>query len=192
MPWTEHLSSISRRWIVITERFCSYCGSPLQPVVDSSANPRKGRYICPICHRKFYSNPIPAVVALVLNQETLLLVKRAVPPFEGAWCLPGGFVESGEDIQEALSRELQEETGLRVTRSSLIDVVSFIENPPRGRGVILIGYRIEAWEGTLKPGDDASNAKFFPVDSLPLIPFSSHRTFITQVLNSQNGHHGRP
>jgi len=113
--------------------------------------------------------------------ESLLLVRRAVPPHEGAWCLPGGFVESGEDTQTALMRELFEETGLRKKVASLVDVVTFIDPAPEGRGVIIIGYRVTDFDGDLKAGDDAREVRFFPLNALPAIPFSSHKALISQI-----------
>ncbi len=166
------------------KRFCFYCGTPLRLRENPAGSEEKGRYYCPRCHAKFYSNPIPAVVAVVVKERRILLVKRAVPPSKGAWCLPGGFVESGEDLQQALFRELREETGLRGRASTLIDVISHVESPPSGKGVILIGYRIDAWEGTLAPGDDAEEVRFFPFDSLPPIPFSSHRAFVMRITSA--------
>lgn len=161
------------------ERFCFYCGTPLQTIKKGAEE--RIRYICPRCHTKFYSNPIPAVAALVLREGKILLVKRAVPPFVGSWCLPGGFVESGEDTYEALSRELLEETGLKGKPSNLIDVVSFVDSKPEGKGVVIIGYKVMSFKGRLRPGDDADEVRFFPLNELPPIPFSSHRTLIERM-----------
>jgi len=166
---------------VTIKRYCFYCGTPLEHVGESEGH---FRLVCPNCHAKFYKNPIPAVAALVVKGNELLLVKRAVPPSKGEWCLPGGFVESGEDVQEALFRELREETGLRGQSAVLIDVISPVETPSAGNGVILIGYRIETWEGIPVPGDDAEDVKFFPLDALPPIPFSSHRAFVARIISA--------
>ncbi len=166
------------------ERYCFYCGTRLQVLKRGLGKEEHVRLICPKCHAKFYSNPIPAVAALVLDGDRLLLVRRDVPPFEGSWCLPGGFVESGEDTREALSRELFEETGLRGKASSLVDVVSFVDTNPEGKGVIIIGYRVGTYKGVLKPGDDAREVRFFGLEALPPIPFSSHRALIERLRQS--------
>ena len=143
------------------------------------------RLVCPNCHAKFYKNPVPAVAALVVKGKTLLLVRRAVPPHEGAWCLPGGFVESGEDTRTALSRELFEETGLRKKAASLVDVVTFVDPAPEGKGVIIIGYRVTDFDGNLKAGDDAREVRFFPLNNLPDVPFSSHKILISQIKGAE-------
>ena len=121
------------------------------------------------------------MAALVVREDQLLLVKRAVPPVVGSWCLPGGFIESGEDVSEALARELYEETGLRVKASRLVDVISFVDENPEGKGVIIIGYRVDAFEGQPCPGDDAQEVRFFPLAKLPPIPFSSHVGLIERL-----------
>ena len=164
-----------------TERYCSYCGTSLKTHVNGEEVTNKERLVCPVCHAKFYRNPLPAVAALVLREGELLLVRRAAPPFEGSWCLPGGFVESGEDTIQALLRELFEETGLRGHHPHLIDVATFVDPRPGGKGVIIIGYRVSSYEGILHPGDDAKEARFFTLDALPPIPFSTHRTLIEKI-----------
>jgi len=163
---------------VTIERYCFYCGTPLKTVNGSREH---FRLVCPNCHAKFYKNPIPAVAALVLKEGKLLLVRRAAPPLEGSWCLPGGFVEAGEDVREALRRELFEETGLHAKEARLVDVISFVNENPEGRGVVIIGYRVGAFEGNPRPGDDAEALRFFPLTELPPIPFSSHVALIEKV-----------
>ena len=160
------------------KRFCFYCGGPLQTVENEM---RQVRLWCPRCHVKFYKNPVPAVAALVLRGDDLLLVRRAAPPFEGSWCLPGGFIESGERVLDALARELKEETGLKKKEAELVDVVSFVDENPEGKGVIIIGYRVGRFEGEPRPGDDAREVRFFPLSDLPPIPFSSHRALIEKI-----------
>ncbi len=166
------------------KRYCFYCGTPLERVGEAEGHVR---LVCPTCHAKFYKNPIPAVAALVVKGEELLLVKRAAPPLVGSWCLPGGFIESGEDVSEALARELYEETGLRVKSSRLVNVISYVDENPEGKGVIIIGYRVEAFEGNPRPGDDAQEVKFFPLTDLPPIPFSSHVALIGKIKEGNPG-----
>jgi 8-oxo-dGTP pyrophosphatase MutT (NUDIX family) len=95
---------------------CSFCGQRFAP---TSRWPRE----CGRCHHVSYRNPLPVVVVLVpvLNEHKLglLLVQRAIAPHAGAWALPGGFIESGEDWRAAGAREVREEAGVKISPSSL-------------------------------------------------------------------------
>lgn len=95
----------------------------------------------------------------------MLLVRRAVDPKLGSWCLPAGYVEYDEGPVAAVLREVHEETGLTIRVAGLL-AAYHIRSDPRGLGVILI-YRAIPVGGALRPGDDASEAKFFSPNDLP-------------------------
>ncbi len=65
---------------------------------------------CPACETFFYENPLPVVSAILESDRHVALVKRKNEPCKGEWCLPSGFAESGESIEDAALRELEEET----------------------------------------------------------------------------------
>ena len=155
------------------KEFCSYCGLRL---IEKSFGKRVHWY-CPKCDRIHYENPLPAVAALVLNQKNqLLLVKRSVEPAKDMWCLPGGFIEIGESIEEAVLRELEEETGLK---GEIGGVVDFFSQRSQHYGALLIfGYRAKILGGELKAGDDAQEVDFFDLDALPPLAFLSHQRLI--------------
>jgi 8-oxo-dGTP diphosphatase len=95
----------------------------------------------------------------------LLLIRRGRPPGAGLWSLPGGRVEPGETDDEALRRELLEETGLRVRVGALAGTV---ERPgPGGVVYVIRDYVAAVLDGTLTPGDDAADAGWFTIDRLP-------------------------
>ena len=153
--------------------FCPYCG---QKVVEKSFGERKHGY-CQTCDIIHYENPIPAVAALVLNQKgQLLLVKRSVEPAKGKWCLPGGFIEVDESIEEAVLRELEEETGIKGEIEGLIDF--FSQKGLYYSAILIFGYQVKMMGGKLKAGDDAEDAGFFSLDELPHIAFLSHQRLI--------------
>jgi len=88
---------------------CLACGARLTTVRQEGRRRRR----CPRCGWTFYDNPTPAAVAIVVGRAGILLARRAGPPYQGTWDLPGGFLEAGELPDRALIRELREELGAR-------------------------------------------------------------------------------
>lgn len=112
---------------------------------------------------------VDAVGAIITDAGRLLLVKRGHEPEAGRWSLPGGRVEPGESDQEALVREVREETGLEVTPGPLAGTV---ERPwPGGRVLVIRDYAATVTGGDLTAGDDADDARWVSprdIASLPL------------------------
>jgi 8-oxo-dGTP diphosphatase len=125
-----------------------------------------------------YDYPRPAVTAdiiilkLLNNQQSVLLIERKHPPFEGMWALPGGFFEMGETLEETALRELQEETGIIGVKLAQFHTFSKVNRDPRHRTIttVFIG---QADENTITPeaGDDAAKVRWFPLESLPPLAF---------------------
>ncbi len=159
------------------KKFCAYCGARLTEKVLEE----RTRGYCPECDSICYENPVPAVAALVINHENrLLLVKRGVEPAKGMWCLPGGFLEIDESIEEAVLRELEEETGVQGEISGLVDF--FSQRSPHYGAILLFGYTVTMTGGTIKAGFDAEAVEFFDRDALPPIAFFSHQKLIEKVM----------
>ncbi len=100
---------------------------------------------------------------LIEHDGAVVLVRRRYPPL--GWALPGGFVDPGETVGAAALREAKEETGLTVTLTGLLHVYS---NPARDdrrhtASVVFMGHA----DGTPTGGDDAAEARYFPLDALP-------------------------
>jgi len=129
---------------------------------------------CPACGFVYYQNPAPAAGAMIIERHRILLVKRSVPPAQGDWCIPAGFMEWTEHPQQTAVRELKEETGLDIRIISIFDIFMGMDDP-RTHAVLIL-YLAEAVGGELKPGDDALEARYFDFDDLPSnIAFQAHR-----------------
>jgi len=109
--------------------------------------------------------PKVAVAALAVKDGKILLVKRRYPPSAGRWSLPGGHVELGERLEEAVLRELKEETGVDGVVKGFLAPVEYIEQDGgqvRYHFVILV-YLVEA-TGEPRAGGDAAEAAFVPLE----------------------------
>lgn len=129
-----------------------------------------------------YKSPKLTVDGIVLSDGKILLIKRKNDPFKGKWALPGGFVEYGEKVEEAVLREIFEETGLKTSINQIFGVYSDPNRDPRGHTISIV-YILEIIGGDLTGGDDASDAKFFKPDELPVLSFD-HDIIIKDVLRS--------
>lgn len=136
---------------------------------------------CPHCGR--YKNRRVAVDAIILKDDHILLVKRAVEPFKNTWALPGGGIEFNETADEALRKEVDEEVGLQVVTSNFFNIYTKPERDPKQ--VIALVYIVEA-EGEPVAGSDASMIKFFPLKDLPEIMGFDHRQIIQDYIDSKN------
>jgi UDPglucose 6-dehydrogenase len=133
---------------------------------------------------KMYYNPALAVNAIIYKDKSILLVKRGVEPFKGLWSLPGGFVEYDETVEEALAREVEEETGLKVRPERLLGVYS---NPTRSpvKHAITVCYTCIMLGGELKPSDECVEAKFFTLNNLPREMAFDHKKIVEDFISQE-------
>ncbi|ASJ01883.1 NUDIX hydrolase [Thermococcus profundus] len=110
------------------------------------------------------------VDAVIIHNNGLVLIKRKNEPFKDHYALPGGFVEYGETVEEALVREAKEETGLDVRPVKLVGVYSRPNRDPRGHTITVAFLCIG--EGELKAGDDAKDVFVFPVEEALKLPLA--------------------
>ena len=107
--------------------------------------------------------PSVGVGGVVIHAGKVLLIRRGKPPLLGCWSIPGGTVEAGETLQQALVRELEEETSLRVRPGELLTVFDRIERDDAGRlryHYVVVDFLCEFVSGTLRAGSDAMGAVF--------------------------------
>jgi len=110
------------------------------------------------------------VGALIFDGSRILLVERAREPLKGWWSLPGGVLEPGELLQDAVVREVREETGLSVEPIKVIEVFERIIRDAEGRPeyhYVLVDYLCRIVSGTLAASDDAAKAQWFTLEQLP-------------------------
>lgn len=125
-----------------------------------------------------------AVDAIVLLDNNIALIRRKNPPFEGYYALPGGFVERGETVEQALIREVKEETGLDIRIVKLVGAYSETDRDPRGY-VISLCYLAEA-SGMIAPDSDAGDVELFDVSQLPELAFD-HGQMVNDAMEDING-----
>lgn len=163
-------------------RYCPHCTGPLEEKLAFD----RLRPVCDACGFVHFREPKVGVSLLVEDGQRLLLVRRAVDPGLGKWCLPSGFVEWDESPEAAAIRECGEETGLLITDLKLLEVIHYTDDY-RGPGVNFT-YRAQVAGGVLRPGDDAGEARFFARRELPPteeIAFRSHRQALARWRNDR-------
>jgi 8-oxo-dGTP diphosphatase len=162
-----------------TRLFCPYCGSKIikKPEEDML------RDFCQSCGTFFYENPLPVVSTILVADRKLLLVKRGKKPYRGFWCPPTGFAETGESIEGAALRELEEETGIKGNIVSLIDVDS-CANYFYG-DLLFITFEVEQVGGFLAPGGDTVVVKYFPVGKIPRLAFRSNTKAVNAYIKGK-------
>jgi 8-oxo-dGTP diphosphatase len=119
--------------------------------------------------RRYPERPIVGVGAVIVDGDRVVLVKRAHEPLKGEWSLPGGTVEVGETLAEAVAREVHEETGLNVHVGPLVEVLDRIHRDREQRveyHFVLLDYRCTVASGTLTHGSDASAVCWASTDEL--------------------------
>lgn len=117
-----------------------------------------------------YRNPAPTVDGIVSSGGKIVLVKRKNEPYQGMYALPGGFVEYGESVEDAVIREIKEETGLCTRISNLVGVYSSPDRDPRQHTLSVV-FHLSISGGSLDAGDDAADVKWFSLDELPPLAF---------------------
>ena len=118
---------------------------------------------------------VDAVVSRKVDgKQEVLLIKRGRDPYRGTWALPGGFMEEGETGEEAVLRELYEETNLKGSVVSLLTSATDPRRDPRGHVVSLV-YLVKAEKRMPQGGDDAETAQWHQLDSLPPMAFDHAR-----------------
>lgn len=109
-----------------------------------------------------------AVFRISCGKVSILLINRKNEPYKGRWAIPGGFVDMDEELEDAIVRELAEETGLTGVPLEQMHTFGTIGRDPRGRQITIVFMGITNEQQTaVKGGDDAAQAKWFDIENLP-------------------------
>jgi len=121
-----------------------------------------------------YQNPALATDAVWIQRGRILLVRRARAPGRGMWALPGGFVEQRETVEEAVVRELREETGLAARPVALVGVYSGPHRDPR-KPTTSVVFLMSGRPRPPKGGDDAASAEWVLLSEARPLAFDHER-----------------
>lgn len=126
--------------------------------------------------REYPESPLVGLGAVVIahhsSERRVLLIRRGTAPLLGEWSLPGGVLECGETLREAVIREAREETGLLVNPSEMLGVYERVIRDDQGRvryHYVLIDFLCHAVGGDLKAGSDAAEVRWFTREELPAL-----------------------
>jgi len=135
---------------------------------------------CTRVKREYPESPLVGVGAVIvdgrLDDHRVLLIRRGQPPLLGEWSLPGGVLECGETLCEAVVREAREETGLEVEACEMLGVYERVIRSAEGRvryHYVLVDFLCRPVGGDLRAGSDAADVRWFSRDELPALNLAS-------------------
>ena len=137
----------------------------------------RNTFTMPPMRREYPEAPLVGVGAIIIENDRtendrVVLVKRAHPPIQGQWSIPGGALEVGELVREAAVREAREETGLTVEPGELLGVFDRILRDPTGRvqyHYVLVDFLCRRTAGELQAAGDAAEVRWFTREELPAL-----------------------
>ena len=141
-------------------QFCNMCGSAVnyqQPPGDNV-----DRAVCTNCGHIHYENPKIVNACILEHEGKILLGKRTIPPREGFWNVPAGFMENGESTRSGAIREIREEVCAEIVDIQLFGVYNIIQ-----RNQVHVYFRGHIKDGKFAAGAETSEAKLFAPDEIP-------------------------
>jgi 8-oxo-dGTP diphosphatase len=136
------------------------------------ADERSAQPVCTRCGTILWQNPKPTVSALVTRARPeggveVLLTRRGVPPREGCWDVPGGFIDVDEHPEVALRRELREELGVEIEVRGFVGIFMDRYGEDDGDSTLNIYYEARIVGGAITPASDVVEAAWFALDRPP-------------------------
>ncbi len=162
-------------------RFCPMCRVEFERRVLKTGEPE--RLVCPSCRFVLYLDPKVAAGTIVrLEDERVLLLRRAIEPGYGKWVFPGGYVDRGEVVEEAAIREAREEAGLVVRLDGLVGIYSYPRRTP-----IVVVFSAHVTSGELRTDEESLEACAFAPRDIPWadLAFPSTREALRDYLEGR-------
>ncbi len=162
-------------------RHCPMCGGAFETRRLKPGEPE--RLVCPGCGFVYYLDPKVAVGTIIrVEEDRVLLVRRAIEPGYGKWVFPGGYVDRGEVVEQAAVREAREESGLAVKLDGLIGIYSYA-----GRTPIVIVFSASAVGGTITIDEESLEARSFSPREIPwhMLAFTSTEEALRDYLEGR-------
>jgi ADP-ribose pyrophosphatase YjhB (NUDIX family) len=150
-------------------RFCPSCGSELQSRwIEDHDLPA-----CPSCDFVAWKGPKVAVALVARDRQgRVLLIRRGIPPGQGGWAFPGGYVDGEEEPAVSAVRECLEETGCEAAVDDLVGVFHVVTEDG---ALVVLAYRGRLIHGVPTPTVEASELAWFAPREIPPLVFSTHR-----------------
>jgi ADP-ribose pyrophosphatase YjhB (NUDIX family) len=169
-----------------TRRFCPFCGKANRKMPDA----RHRR--CPACGLHDWRNPAPAVGCAILRPFPdglrVLLSRRAGPPKEGQWDLVGGFVDAGETPEQAVRREVGEETGCRLEACEPGGAAAGEYDREPTLNFLFTG----SIKGEPKASDDSAELRWWPLGAVPPIAWPHEAEFVRRLALTRGSRSATP
>jgi len=164
-------------------KYCSNCGADFEKSSETL-------YVCPKCDFRIFINPKPAVGVILYNsKKQILLIKRSYNPGKGMWGLIGGFINPGEEAEDALSREIEEEIGLSIKNFKLFGSYTgtYLYKNIEYKTIDIIYTSVIIDDGKIKLSEEAKQFSFFDIDKIPLdkIAPDDAKKAITELIRSK-------
>lgn len=142
--------------------FCRDCGGPLKKLINPDFERR--HFYCSVCENWVHEHPSIMLTCFIACGQKLLWIQRKLDPRSGFWAIPGGFMEAGESLAEGATRELWEETGIRLPAESLdfymTGTITFINQ-------VYVAFRAQVPNENCQPGAEAIAVAFYSRDECP-------------------------
>jgi 8-oxo-dGTP diphosphatase len=119
--------------------------------------------------RQYPDQPVVGVGIVIVDEGKLVLIKRGNEPSKGKWSIPGGHVELGECLPDAVIREAKEETCLDVDNPRLVDVVDNVDLDEHGKvkyHYVIVDYLVHVKSGDIAAASDAADLRWVPFDEV--------------------------